>query len=43
MNRLIDMAHEDELLDMYDNPQDLVMEITKFLFYGILNRDAHAR
>ena len=42
MNRLVDMAHEDELLDMYDNPQDLVMEITKFLFYGILNRDVHA-
>ena len=41
MNRLIDMAHEDELLDMYDNPQDLVMEITKFLFYGILNREGH--
>jgi len=41
MNRLIDMAHEDELLDMYDNPQDLVMEITNFLFYGMLNRDIH--
>lgn len=41
MNRLIDMAHEDVLLDMYDNPQDLVMEITNFLFYGILNREVH--
>jgi AcrR family transcriptional regulator len=41
MNRLIDMAHEDVLLDMYDHPQDLVMEITNFLFYGILNRDMH--
>jgi len=41
MNRLIDMAHEDVLLDMYDNPQDLVMEITNFLFYGILNRETH--
>ncbi len=41
MNRLIDMAHEDELLDMYNNPQDLVMEITNFLFYGILNREVH--
>lgn len=42
MNRLIDMAHEDVLLDMYDNPQDLVMEITNFLFYGMLNREVHA-
>lgn len=41
MNRLIDMAHEDVLLDMYDTPQDLVMEITNFLFYGILNRETH--
>ena len=26
---------------MYDEPQDLVMEITNFLFYGILNREVH--
>lgn len=41
MNHLIGMAQEDALLNMYDNPQDLVMEITNFLFYGILNRDTH--
>jgi AcrR family transcriptional regulator len=41
MNHLIDMASEDALLNMYDEPQDLVMEITNFLFYGILNRDTH--
>ncbi|MDF1574562.1 MAG: TetR/AcrR family transcriptional regulator [Bacteroidales bacterium] len=41
MNRLIDMAHEHALLDLYKNPQDLVLEITKFLFYGILNRELH--
>ncbi len=28
-------------LNMYEDPQDLVMEITNFLFYGILNRDVH--
>jgi AcrR family transcriptional regulator len=38
MNHLVEMTHDDNLLNMYDNPQDLVMEITKFLFYGILNR-----
>ncbi len=41
MNHLINMAQEDALLSMYDEPQDLVMEITNFLFYGILNRDTH--
>jgi AcrR family transcriptional regulator len=41
MNHLIGMAQEDALLDMYDEPQDLVMEITNFLFYGILNREIH--
>ncbi len=41
MNHLVEMAHEDALINMYDEPQDLVMEITNFLFYGILNRDTH--
>lgn len=41
MNHLVEMTHDKHLLDMYDNPQDLVMEITNFLFYGILNRDVH--
>jgi AcrR family transcriptional regulator len=41
MNHLVAMAQEDALLNMYEEPQDLVMEITNFLFYGILNRDVH--
>jgi len=41
MNHLVEMAQEDALLNMYEEPQDLVMEITNFLFYGILNRDVH--
>ena len=41
MNHMIEMTHDDHLLDLYDNPQDLVMEIINFLFYGILNRDVH--
>ena len=41
MNHLVEMAQEDALLNMYDEPQDLVMEITNFLFYGILNREVH--
>lgn len=41
MNHLVEMAQDDNLLNMYDEPQDLVMEITNFLFYGILTRDVH--
>jgi len=40
-NHLTEMAQDDALLNMYDQPQDLVMEIINFLFYGILNRDTH--
>jgi AcrR family transcriptional regulator len=41
MNHLVEMAQDENLLNMYEEPQDLVMEITNFLFYGILNRDVH--
>lgn len=41
MNHLVEMAQEEALMNMYDEPQDLVMEITNFLFYGILNREVH--
>ncbi len=41
MNHLVEMTHDDNLLNIYEEPQDLVMEITRFLFYGILNREVH--
>jgi AcrR family transcriptional regulator len=41
MNHLVEMASDENLLSMYDEPQELVMEITNFLFYGILSRDVH--
>jgi AcrR family transcriptional regulator len=41
MNHMVEMTHDNHLLDMYDNPEDLVMEITNFLFYGMLNREVH--
>jgi hypothetical protein len=43
MNKLVDwIQHDDSLLDLYNEPQDLAVEMTSFLFYGILNRDVHA-
>jgi AcrR family transcriptional regulator len=42
LNHLVDIVQHDEaLLGMYEEPQDLAVEMTTFLFYGILNRDVH--
>ena len=42
LNHLVDIVQHDEaLLGMYEEPQDLAVEMTTFLFYGILNRDLH--
>lgn len=40
MNLLIEWAqHDNSLIDLYEDPQDLAVEITSFIFYGILNRE----
>jgi len=41
MNHMVNFTDDDSLLEMYNEPEDLVMEVTNFLFYGILNRDIH--
>ena len=40
MNLLVDWAqHDNSLMDLYEDPQDFAVEITSFIFYGILNRE----
>ncbi len=39
MNHMLEMSHDENLVVLYDNPQDLIMELTKFLFYGVLDRE----
>ncbi|MFO7933028.1 MAG: TetR/AcrR family transcriptional regulator [Bacteroidales bacterium] len=39
LNHMMEMIHDERLIAMYDNPQDLAMEIINFFFYGLLNRD----
>ena len=40
LNRLVEWAMNDQdLVELYEEPQDLAVEMTRFLFYGILNRD----
>jgi len=41
MNHMLELSHDEQLIALYDNAQDLIMELTKFLFYGVLNREIH--
>lgn len=39
LNQMMSMAKDEELAKLYETPQDMVMELTNFFFYGILPRD----
>ena len=42
LNVLMDWAQNDQsLIELYEEPQDLAVEMTRFLFYGILDRETH--
>lgn len=43
LNKIFEMAGDPKLIDMYDSPQDLIMELTRFFFYGILPRKIDAK
>lgn len=43
LNKIFEMAGDPKLIDMYDSPQDLIMELTRFFFYGILPREIDAK
>jgi len=36
LNHMIEMTDNDQLLKLYKNPQDMIMELTNFFFYGIM-------
>ena len=36
LNHMIGLLDKEKLAALYDSAQDLVMELTKFFFYGIL-------
>lgn len=38
LNHIFEMVKDDRLLQLYDSPQALINEITRFFFYGILPR-----
>ncbi len=36
LNHMMEMVKDDNLVNMYNDPQDLIMELTNFFFYGLL-------
>ncbi len=38
LNHIFDLAKDKELLKLYDHPQEVIMELVNFFFYGIMNR-----
>ncbi len=42
LNHMFDMAADEKLVALYENTQDLIMELTSFFFYGILPQDTKA-
>lgn len=38
LNHIFEMVKDDRLLQLYDSPQALINELTRFFFYGILTR-----
>lgn len=38
LNKMQEMVKDEQLEKLYDNPKDIIMEFTKFFFYGILPR-----
>ncbi len=38
LNKMLDLMEDESLQQMYDSPQDLIMEMVNFFFYGIMPR-----
>lgn len=39
LNQMFVMMQDENLEKIYSNPQDMIMEVTNFFFYGVLPRD----
>ncbi len=38
LNHILYLAKDEKLLSLYEHPQELIMELVNFFFYGIMNR-----
>ena len=36
LNHMLELTHDEYLLKLYPTPQELILEITNFFFYGVL-------
>ena len=43
LNHMFTLAEDENLARLYDSPQDLIMELTNFFFYGILPREGDGK
>ncbi|UCE18287.1 MAG: TetR/AcrR family transcriptional regulator [Gemmatimonadota bacterium] len=39
LNHIVEMISDERLVKLYDSPEKVIMELTKFFFFGILPRD----
>ena len=39
LNHITEMVQDDQLLELYDSPQELALEIINFFFYGLMERE----
>ena len=39
LNHIVEMIADDRLVNLYASPEELILELTNFFFYGILPRD----
>jgi AcrR family transcriptional regulator len=39
LNKIMEMTQDEQLESLYPNPQDLILEVVNFFFYGIMHRD----
>jgi len=39
LNKMLDLMEDEALQKIYDSPQDLIMEMVNFFFYGIMPRE----
>jgi AcrR family transcriptional regulator len=39
LDKILEMAKDENLMKMYKSPPDLINELTRFFFYGILSRE----
>ena len=43
LNHMVEMLTDERLVKLYDSPEDLIIELTKFFFYGIMPRETGKR